>query len=161
MGGACDSLVTMGPTANRESSERAQSRGTARAPGTAAPETITSRDNRWLKRFRAALAGEAPKSSAAGSAEVGIEGVRMVEAALEAARGHGGAEILAVLASESGTRHLARLATTIPTAARLLHTTDRLFEQAAGTESPQGIAALVRPRAAAFDDLVSGVPLVL
>jgi TrmH family RNA methyltransferase len=36
-----------------------------------------------------------------------------------------------------------------------------LFAYAAATEAPQGVAALVRPRAASFDDLVRGLPLVL
>ena len=35
-----------------------------------------------------------------------------------------------------------------------MHTIDRLFEGIADTEHPQGIAALVRPRAATFDDLI-------
>src|ERR1019366_7151376 len=41
------------------------------------PAAITSRDNRWLKRFRAALAGQPVDD-----AFVGVEGVRLVEAAL-------------------------------------------------------------------------------
>ena len=127
------------------------------------PESITSRDNRWLKRFRAALSGEpAPRSSGDAGGEIsGIEGLRLVETALRAARQPGGVEIIAVLASDSGVRHLARLAPAIPLPARLLHTSDRLFAQIAATETPQGIAALVRPRVVTFDDLVSGVPLIL
>src|SRR2546425_13202002 len=35
-----------------------------------------------------------------------------------------------------------------------LRTTDRLFEGLADTEHPQGVAALVKPRAVSFDDLV-------
>src|SRR6266550_3876813 len=59
---------------------------------------ITSRDNRWLKRFRACLGGEE-----GGDGIVGVEGVRLVEAAL-------GSELAveALLVSESGERHLAR-----------------------------------------------------
>lgn len=45
--------------------------------------------------------------------------------------------------------------------ARLLRTTDRLFAFASGTETPQGVAALVRPRLGAFDDLIGGTPLIL
>ena len=55
-------------------------------------------------------------------------------------------EIIAVLVSDSGTRHLPSLAALIPSAARILSTTDRLFAQISGTEAPQGIAALIRPR---------------
>ena len=122
-----------------------------------APEPITSRDNRWLKQFRAALTGEsARRSRQPGEEIVGVEGARLVETALRS-----GVEVTAVLVSDSGNRHLARLQEWIPPAARLLRTSDRLFADAAATEAPQGIAALVRPRAATFDDLVRGLPLVL
>ena len=56
--------------------------------------------------------------------------------------------------------HLAPRALDSPEA-RLLRTTDRLFASASGTETPQGVAALVRPRAAIFDDLIGGDPLIL
>jgi TrmH family RNA methyltransferase len=115
-----------------------------------APEIITSRDNRWLKQFRAALSGEEA------DALTGIEGARAVQTALRS-----GAEIAAVLVSESGAKHLERLQQWIPTGARVLHTTDRLFAQVAATEAPQGIAALVKPIVATLDDLLRGTPLVL
>jgi RNA methyltransferase, TrmH family len=130
-------------------------RGSAAAPRV--PEPIASRDNRWLKRFRAALAGESERDALKSSGEcVGVEGARLVETALRS-----GVEIVAVLVSDAGARHLSHLATWIPPTARLLGTTDRLFAHVAATGTPQGIAALVRPRVATFDDLVSGVPLVL
>ena len=130
-------------------------------------ETIESRENRWLKRFRAGLSGERAGERAGESPRgrdsfqlqgeiAGVEGARLVEAALRS-----GVEILAVLFSESGARHIGRLGPWIPTEARLLRTTDRLFASASGTETPQGIAALVRPRVGTFDDLISGIPLVL
>jgi RNA methyltransferase, TrmH family len=135
-------------------------KGTAaiRSGGAAPPrvsESIESRENRWLKRFRAALSGDSP---ARGESDeiAGMEGARLVEAALRS-----GVEVLAVLFSDAGTKHLSRLAPRIPPNARLMRTSDRLFASASGTETPQGIAALVRPRAAKFDDLVVGVPLVL
>src|SRR5260370_6671650 len=109
---------------------------------------LTSRDNRWLKDFRVALRGGLPTESGF----VGVEGMRLVEEAL-----HSGCPIQAVLFSESGQRHHERLAPLIdrpemgfPT----LRTTDRLFEGLADTEHPQGVAALVKPREASFDDLV-------
>ena len=49
----------------------------------------------------------------------------------------------------------------IPNGARILSTTDRLFAQISGTEAPQGIAALLRPHVATFDDLVRGTPLIV
>lgn len=117
-------------------------------------ETIASRDNRWLKRFRAALRGESPAGDC-----VGIEGARLVEEALRSGLG-----VEAVLVSTSGERHLERLARWMgqdDTVVRVLRTTDRLFAGIADTETPQGVAALVRPRAATFDDLVRGLPLIV
>ena len=114
----------------------------------AAPATITSRDNRWLKQFRLALRGGLPTESGF----VGVEGVRLVEEALRSA-----CPIEAVLFSEAGERHHERLAPLIDRpeiAIPILRTTDRLFEGIADTEHPQGVAALVKPPAASFDDLL-------
>jgi len=119
---------------------------TARTSG--APAAITSRDNRWLKEFRLALKGGLPTESGF----VGVEGVRLVEEALRS-----GCPIEAVLFSETGERHHQRLAPLIDRpeiAIPILHTTDRLFEGVADTEHPKGVAALVKPRAASFDDLM-------
>src|SRR5258708_5381614 len=119
---------------------------TARTSG--APAAITSRDNRWLKEFRLALRGGLPTEAGF----VGVEGVRLVEEALRSA-----CPIEAVLFSESGERHHERLAPLIDQpeiAIPVLRTTDRLFEGVADTEHPQGVAALVKPRAASFDDLL-------
>jgi RNA methyltransferase, TrmH family len=119
---------------------------TARAANGSA--TLTSRDNRWLKEFRMALRGGLPTESGC----VGVEGVRLVEEALRS-----GCRIEAVLFSESGERHHERLAplTDRPEMAfPVLRTTDHLFEGLADTEHPQGVAALVQPRPASFDDLL-------
>jgi RNA methyltransferase, TrmH family len=119
---------------------------TPRAPS--APATITSRDNRWLKEFRIALRGGLLTESGC----AGVEGLRLVEEALRS-----GCRIEAVLLSESGERHHERLAPLIDRlemAFPTLRTTDRLFEGIADTEHPQGVAALVQPRAASFDDLL-------
>jgi TrmH family RNA methyltransferase len=108
---------------------------------------ITSRDNRWLKEFRMALRGGLPTESGA----VGVEGPRLVEEGLRSA-----SPIRAVLFSESGARHHARLAPYLDRAEvkiPVLRTTDRLFEGIADTEHPQGVAALVTPRAFSFDDI--------
>jgi len=133
-------------------------------PGRTAPprlsESIESRENRWLKRFRSSLsgerAGEASRHGGESEQLAGVEGARLVETALRS-----GVEILAVLFSETGAKHISTLEPWIPAEARLLRTSDRLFASASGTEAPQGIAALVRPRVGTFDDLVTGIPLVL
>src|SRR3984893_15534482 len=113
-----------------------------------ATPAITSRDNRWLKEFRLALRGGLPTESGS----VGVEGVRLVEEALRSA-----CPIAAVLFSETGERHHERLAPLIDRpeiSIPILRTTDRLFEGIADTEHPQGVAALVKPHAASFDDLL-------
>ncbi len=95
-----------------------------------------------------ALRGGLPAQSGA----IGAEGVRLVEEAFRS-----GCEIEAVLFSESGERHRARLVTFLQRpqlAFPVLKTTDRLFEGLADTEHPQGIAALVRPRRATLDELL-------
>jgi TrmH family RNA methyltransferase len=108
---------------------------------------ITSRDNRWLKEFRIALRGGLPSEFGA----VGVEGPRLVEESLRST-----SPIRAVLFSESGERHRARLAPYLDrpeVAIPILQTTDRLFEGIADTENPQGVAALVTPRTFSFDDI--------
>jgi TrmH family RNA methyltransferase len=112
---------------------------------------IGSRDNRWLKRFRACLGGEEGDESI-----VGVEGVRLVEAALGS-----GLPVEALLVSASGERHLERLSSLITPDLHILRTTDRLFAGIADTRTPQGVAALVRPRVVKVDDLLRGVALVV
>jgi TrmH family RNA methyltransferase len=127
----------------------------ANAPGKSSrvPELITSRQNRWLKLFRAALAGEKPRDADGSGAEViGVEGPHLVETALRA-----GLKLVAILASETGGLEMPAVDDSV----RMLITSDALFEQIASTKAPQGIAALVKPRQATFDDLVRGLPLLL
>jgi TrmH family RNA methyltransferase len=113
---------------------------------------ITSRDNRWLKLFRASLARE--QGSEDGS--VGVEGVRLVEAALAS-----DLPVTALLVSESGEQHLARLVDWLAPEVQILRTTDRLFAGIADTQTPQGVAVLVRPKAATFEDALGGVALLV
>jgi TrmH family RNA methyltransferase len=116
-------------------------------------EIIESRDNRWLKIFRAALRrGYLPDEGL-----IGLEGPHLVEEALRS-----GLDIEAILLGPDGEKTLAAWPDQLRHDARILKTTARLFEGVAGTEHPQGIAALVRPREWTFDDLVrDGAPLVI
>ncbi len=114
-------------------------------------EVLTSRENRWLKKFRAALKG-APED-----ASIAVEGVHLVQEALRS-----GLAIDAVLVSAAGERHLGKLSPRLTRAVQLLRTSDRLFDSVTGTETPQGIAAMLRPRQTSFDDLLKGgTPLVV
>ena len=112
---------------------------------------ITSRENRWLKRFRAALTGERGDDGLAG-----VEGVRLVEAALGS-----GLTVEALLLSDSGARHLPRVAHVLPPEVPVLRTSDRLFAGIADTRTPQGMAALARPRQATVESLLPGTTLVV
>ena len=112
---------------------------------------ITSRENRWLKRFRAALGGERGDDGV-----VGVEGVRLVEAALGS-----GLTVEAVLVSESGGQHLSRVEHVLGAAAPVLRTSDKLFAGVADTRTPQGIAALVFPRQSAIENLLSEPALLV
>jgi len=113
-----------------------------------AADVIASRDNRWLKEFRVALRGGVPTASGA----VGVEGVRLVEEALSS-----GCRVEAVLFGEAGERYRERLAPLVgrpTTGFPVLRTTDRLFESIADTEHPQGVAALVIPRAWTLEEVL-------
>jgi len=117
---------------------------------------ITSRDNKWLKSFRAALRGKGPDPSK--NAPIGIEGPRLVEEALRS-----GLEVQALLVSESGERDAAAILKAaseseagIPRS-QILRSTDKLFESVSGTEAPQGVAALFRQPTWGLDDVLHGV----
>jgi TrmH family RNA methyltransferase len=115
-------------------------------------ERIESRENRWLKRFRAALHDRLEDKNG----EIGVEGPRMVEEALRT-----GLPIQALLVSDSGERHLSRLKTFLPPDLRVLRASDRLFNAVAATETPQGIAVLVRLRPVRLEDLLTPSALVV
>jgi len=124
--------MTRDPRGRSDSDVTAGSRGTLAG-------VIASRENRWLKEFRAALRGGVPTERGA----VGVEGVRLVEEALRS-----GCRVDAVLFSESGERHREKLAALVGRPEipfPVLRTTDRLFDGIADTEHPQGVAALVAP----------------
>ncbi|MGB0107040.1 MAG: RNA methyltransferase [Terriglobales bacterium] len=118
--------------------------------------TITSRDNKWLKAFRAALRGKGPDP--ARNEPIGIEGPKLVEEALRS-----GLAVEALLVSESGERAAAAILKAaneseagIPPS-QILKTSDKLFESVSGTEAPQGVAALFRQPEWGLDDVLHGV----
>ena len=125
-------------------------RSAARQSGKENAVLIASRDNRWLKRFRSALAGEHGDDGI-----VGVEGFRFVEAALGS-----GQPVEALLVSESGARHLPRVSHLLDAAVPVLRTSDKLFAGVADTRTPQGIAALVRLRRATIENLMAGTALL-
>lgn len=116
-------------------------------------DSITSRDNKWLKKFRAALRGSGP----AQGEPIAAEGPKLVEEGVRA-----GLETEALLVSETGERQLERILRAASDSesgiarSRIFKTTDKLFESVAGTERPQGVAALFRAREWNFDDVLRG-----
>jgi TrmH family RNA methyltransferase len=124
---------------------------TARQASKGNATVITSRENRWLKRFRSALGGEHGDDGI-----VGVEGIHLVEAALGS-----GQPVEALLVSESGARHLPRVAPVLASDVPVLRTSDKLFASVADTQTPQGIAALVQPRQATIENLMAGTTLVV
>jgi TrmH family RNA methyltransferase len=116
-------------------------------------DLITSRENRWLKRFRAALRGTGP----AEGEPIGVEGLKLVEDALRS-----GLEAEALLVRESAEPALNAILSAASASeagiprSRILRTTDKLFESVAGTETPQGIAALFRKPDWQFEDVLLG-----
>jgi TrmH family RNA methyltransferase len=145
------------------------------------PARITSKDNHWLKVFRASLrgadvskpvggspAGSSPLDEDSPGTWIGIEGPHLVTEAIRS-----GLAIAAILASESGEKHLESMEAALKLRVaephrhpllpahqarrtQILRTTDRLFDSVSGTKAPQGIAALVTPRSWTFDDLLTG-----
>lgn len=101
--------------------------------------------------FRAALHSSRPEEN-----RIALEGVHLVTEAIRS-----GLKIEAILASESGERHLAEVQSEVDGAAAILRTSDKLFASVAATETPQGIAALARAPESSFEDLVLGDPLVI
>jgi len=130
-------------------------RSSTAAAATPRAELVTSRENRVLKQFRAALRGPGLTDDGL----TAVEGPRLVAEALRS-----GLQVSGILVSASGERHLAALQNELPDSARLLQVSDRLFDSIADTQTPQGIAALLQPRPASFDALTrpsSGHPLVV
>jgi len=118
-------------------------------------DIIASRDNKWLKRFRAALKGKGPEADA--EEEIGVEGPKLIEDAVRS-----GLAVEALLVCDAGEKQLERILSAgreseagIPRS-RILRTTDKLFAGVAGTETPQGVAALFRAPQWDFQDVLRG-----
>lgn len=107
---------------------------------------VTSRQNALVKELRKAFSSGT--STADGS--LAIEGVRLIEEAVRS-----GLRFQAVVFSESGRGHARRLLPQIASHAEALLLPDDVFVSAVSTESPQGVAALVKLKPARLDDLLS------
>jgi len=114
---------------------------------------IGSPTNSLLKVYRRALATGTTREG-----WLAVEGPFLVEEALATApavRTH------SVLMAESGAVKFARLLERLPAEAEAVQVPDRLFEQVAQTQNPQGIAALVELPPHSLDTVLRGQNLLL
>jgi TrmH family RNA methyltransferase len=106
---------------------------------------VTSRQNTLVKDLRKAFSQAEPTSEG----YVAIEGLRILEEAIRS-----GLRFQAVFFSDAGSAHAARLLPQLGGHVEVLQLPNDVFESAVSTESPQGIAALVKLRAHKFEDIL-------
>ena len=113
---------------------------------------VSSRQNALVKELRKALSQGEPTADG----HLAVEGVRMIEEAIRS-----GLRFQAVFFSEAGSAHATRLLPQIGSQVEILLLPDEVFVSAVSTESPQGVAALVKLRPHKFEDLLETGPGVL
>jgi len=106
---------------------------------------VSSRQNTLVKDLRKALSQGEPTAEG----YLAIEGVRIIEEAIRS-----GLRFHAVFFSEAGSAHATRLLPQIGSHVEVLLLPDEVFVSAVSTESPQGVAALVKLRPQKFEDLL-------
>lgn len=108
---------------------------------------IEGRHNALIKELRQAF-GRAELTS---SGECAVEGFRIVEEAIRS-----GLRCRAVFFSQSAEPRAARLLPQIGSHVETLLIPDKLFASAVPSQTPQGVAALVRPKVSSLDDVLEG-----
>ena len=106
---------------------------------------VSSRQNALVKDLRKALSQGEPTAEG----HLAIEGVRIIEEAIRS-----GLRFQAVFFSEAGSAQATRLLPQIGSQVEILLLPDEVFVSAVSTESPQGVAALVKLRPHQFEDLM-------
>jgi TrmH family RNA methyltransferase len=106
---------------------------------------ITSRQNAVVKELRNAFAHGEPTSEGA----LAVEGVRIIEEAVRS-----GLRFQAIIFSDTGLKHAARLLPQISAHTEALVLPDDVFSSAVSTEKPQGVAALVKLKPARLEDFI-------
>jgi TrmH family RNA methyltransferase len=109
---------------------------------------VDSPQNASVKELRQAFAKGQPTEQGF----IAIEGLRIIEEAIRS-----GLRFQAMFFSESGRAHAARLMPQISSHAEMLLLPDRVFLGAVDTETPQGVAALVKLKPARIDDLLEQI----
>src|SRR5216684_2858501 len=108
---------------------------------------VTSRQNALVKDLRKAFAQSEP--TAAGY--IAIEGSRMIEEAIRS-----GLRFQAVFFSESGKAHANRLLPQFASQVETILLPDEVFTSAVATETPQGVAALVKFKTFSLQEILEG-----
>ena len=116
---------------------------------------VEGRHNSALKELRQAF----HRAELTATGECAVEGFRIIEEAIRS-----GLKLRSMFVSESGQQRAARLLPQIGSHVETLLVPDKLFATAVPSENPQGLAALVRVRTHAFDEIIedtSPAPLLL
>jgi TrmH family RNA methyltransferase len=109
---------------------------------------VSSRQNALVKDLRRAFTQGQPTEQG----YIAIEGLRIIEEAIRS-----GLRFQAIFLSESARTQSARLLPQISSHAEMLLLPDDVFRSAVDTETPQGVAALVKLKPAKLDDLIEHV----
>jgi TrmH family RNA methyltransferase len=126
----------------------AKPRGEEEAAVEARLRRVDSPQNSLVKELRQAFAKGQPTEQGF----IAIEGLRIIEEAVRS-----GLRFQAMFFSESGRNHAARLLPQISSHAEMLLLPDRVFLSAVSTETPQGVAALVKLKPAKIEDLIEQI----
>jgi TrmH family RNA methyltransferase len=113
---------------------------------------VSSKQNVLVKQLRQSFSSAGPSEDGCW----GIEGVRMLEEAIRS-----GLRLQTVFFSQSARERAQRLLPQISSHVEALLLPDEVFRSAVPSETPQGVAALVRPKTFALEDMLSGNPLVV
>jgi len=109
---------------------------------------VSSRQNALVKELRKAFARGEPTSDGS----LAIESVRLIEEAVRS-----GLRFQAIIFSESGRTHASRLLPQISSHAEALLLPDDVFTSAVSTETPQGVAALVKMKTVILQELIEQI----
>jgi RNA methyltransferase, TrmH family len=113
---------------------------------------IESRQNAHVKALRQAFHDAAPS----GQGLVAVEGMHLIEEAIRA-----GLRLETVFFSESALPRAHKLLPQLSAHTEALLLSDEIFASAVPTETPQGIAALVKVKSFSFDDALQPAPVLL
>jgi RNA methyltransferase, TrmH family len=106
---------------------------------------VASRQNALVKDLRRAFTQDEPTEQG----YIGVEGVRLIEEAIRS-----GLRFQAVFFSQAGRQHAARLLPQIASQAEALLLPDDVFAGVVRTETPQGVAALVKLRPVTMENIL-------